>query len=104
VPQISNHQTTKNKMHTPTKKEQKTQNKNSERAINMRSRSGETDENAHTERERERERERESAVEKEPLPDLKIRPLVTVSFCNVISNPLEAVIHYDAVANGWMDG
>jgi len=50
------------------------------------------------------ERERESAVEKEPLPDLKIRPLVTVSFFNVISNPLEAVIPYDAVANGWMDG
>jgi hypothetical protein len=43
-------------------------------------------------------------VEKEPLPDLKIRPLVTVSFFNVISNPLEAVIPYDAVANGWMDG
>jgi len=42
-------------------------------------------------------------VEKEPLPDLKIRPLVTVSFFNVISNPLEAVIPYDAVANGWMD-
>lgn len=42
-------------------------------------------------------------MEKEPLPDLKIRPLVTVSFFNVISNPLEAVIPYDAVANGWMD-
>ncbi len=45
-------------------------------------------------------------MEKEPLTDLKIRPLVTVSFGNVISNQLEAVIHYDAVArmDGWMDG
>jgi hypothetical protein len=59
VPQIINHQTTKNQMNTPTKKEQKTQNKNSERAINMRSLREETDE---TRGERERERERERAL------------------------------------------
>jgi hypothetical protein len=64
----------------------------------MRSLREETDET------RARERESARAVEKEPLPDLKIRPLVTVSVFNVISNPLEAVIPYDAVANGWMDG
>jgi hypothetical protein len=44
VPQISNHQKTKNQMNTPTEKEQKTQNKNSERAIKMPSLREETDE------------------------------------------------------------
>jgi len=82
-------------MNTPTKKEQKQRARDQHALAERRDR-----QNA----QRERERERESAVEKEPLTDLKIRPLVTVSFCNVISNQLEAVIHYDALANGWMDG
>jgi hypothetical protein len=61
MPQISNHRTTKNQMNTPTRKDQKTQNKISERAIKMRSLREETDE-TRTQRERESARCGERAV------------------------------------------